>query len=33
MDRYEIMWDTRPFNDAKYFQNGKQPFVYSFGDT
>jgi hypothetical protein len=29
---YEIMWDTRPFNDAKYFQNGNQPFVYSFGD-
>ncbi|KAH8896038.1 hypothetical protein GQ53DRAFT_641040 [Thozetella sp. PMI_491] len=29
---YEIMWDTRPFNDPKYFQGGKQPFVYSFGD-
>ena len=30
---YEIMWDTRPFNNAKYFQGGKQPFVYSFSDT
>jgi len=30
---YEIMWDTRGFNDKKYFQNGKQPFVYSFSDT
>ncbi|KAK4210501.1 hypothetical protein QBC37DRAFT_292391 [Rhypophila decipiens] len=30
---YEIMWDTRPFNDAKYFEGGKQPFVYSFGDA
>ncbi|KAK0722610.1 hypothetical protein B0T26DRAFT_739810 [Lasiosphaeria miniovina] len=29
---YEIMWDTKPFNDPKYFQGGKQPFVYSFGD-
>jgi hypothetical protein len=29
---YEVMWDTRPFNDAKYFTGGKQPFVYSFGD-
>jgi len=30
---YEIQWDTSGFNDAKYFQGGKQPFVYSFGDT
>jgi len=29
---YEMQWDTRPFNDSKYFQDGKQPFVYSFGD-
>jgi hypothetical protein len=29
---YEMQWDTRPFNDAKYFAGGKQPFVYSFGD-
>jgi hypothetical protein len=30
---YEIMWDTTPFNNPKYFQGGKQPFVYSFGDA
>lgn len=30
---YEIMLDTRPFNDPKYFEGGKQPFVYSFGDS
>jgi len=30
---YEVMWDTRPFNDPKYFAGGKQPFVYSFGDS
>ena len=29
---YEIMLDTKPFNKAEYFANGKQPFVYSFGD-
>jgi Domain of unknown function (DUF1996) len=29
---YEVMWDTRQFNDPKYFEGGKQPFVYSFGD-
>lgn len=29
---YEIMLDTTPFNDPKYFEGGKQPFVYSFGD-
>lgn len=29
---YEIMFDTTPFNDAKYWSNGKQPLVYSFGD-
>jgi len=29
---FEMMWDTRRFNDKKYFQNGKQPFVYSFSD-
>ncbi len=29
---YEVMWDTRPFNDAKYFKDGIQPFVYSFDD-
>jgi len=30
---YEIMYDTSGFADAKYYQNGKQPLVYSFGDT
>lgn len=31
---YEIMFDTSgPFADPKYYKNGKQPLVYSFGDT
>ncbi|KAF1999557.1 hypothetical protein P154DRAFT_493178 [Amniculicola lignicola CBS 123094] len=30
---YEIMYDTKQFNKAEYFKNGKQPFVYSFGDA
>ncbi len=30
--RYEMMWDTKEFNDPKYFSGGKQPLVYSFGD-
>ena len=30
---YEVRWDTRGFNDLKYFVDGKQPFVYSFGDA
>ncbi|KAK0639835.1 hypothetical protein B0T16DRAFT_440164 [Cercophora newfieldiana] len=30
---YEIMLDTKQFNDPKYFGSGKQPFVYSFGDS
>jgi hypothetical protein len=29
---YEVQWDTKPFNKPEYFKNGKQPFVYSFGD-
>ncbi|KAH6717339.1 hypothetical protein BKA61DRAFT_733469 [Leptodontidium sp. MPI-SDFR-AT-0119] len=29
---YEIMYDTSSFADKKYYQNGKQPLVYSFGD-
>jgi len=29
---FEMQWDTRTFNDPKYFAGGKQPFVYSFGD-
>ena len=30
---YEIMYDTSGFADPKYYQNGKQPLVYSFGDA
>ncbi|KAK5653479.1 hypothetical protein OQA88_8965 [Cercophora sp. LCS_1] len=30
---YEIMLGTRPFNNPTYFEGGKQPFVYSFGDS
>lgn len=30
---YEMQWDTTSFNNAEYFKNGEQPFVYSFGDT
>ncbi|RAR05049.1 calcium-transporting P [Stemphylium lycopersici] len=29
---YEVMFDTSGFADAMYYQDGKQPFVYSFGD-
>jgi hypothetical protein len=30
---YEVMYDTSgPFSDPKYFTDGKQPLVYSFGD-
>lgn len=29
---YEIMYDTSGFADPKYYKNGKQPLVYSFGD-
>jgi hypothetical protein len=29
---YEIMFDTSQFADPKYFEDGKQPLVYSFGD-
>jgi hypothetical protein len=30
---YEIMYDTSGFADPAYYQDGKQPLVYSFGDT
>ncbi|KAF5852498.1 hypothetical protein GGP41_007938 [Bipolaris sorokiniana] len=30
---YEIMFDTSGFADPKYYQDGKQPLVYSFGDA
>lgn len=30
---YEIMWDTKPYNDPELWpEDGSQPFVYSFGD-
>ncbi|KAF3020177.1 hypothetical protein E8E14_010208 [Neopestalotiopsis sp. 37M] len=29
---YEIMYDTTQFNNPDYWKDGKQPFVYSFGD-
>ncbi|KAH8885280.1 hypothetical protein GQ53DRAFT_878643 [Thozetella sp. PMI_491] len=28
---YEMLWDTRQFNDPKYFGNGKQPFMTGYG--
>ncbi|KAK0728734.1 hypothetical protein B0T26DRAFT_638474 [Lasiosphaeria miniovina] len=30
---YEVTWNTTQFNDPRYFQGGRQPFVYSFGDA
>ncbi|KAK0730233.1 hypothetical protein B0H67DRAFT_638760 [Lasiosphaeris hirsuta] len=30
---YEIMYDTSEFANPAYYKNGKQPLVYSFGDT
>ncbi|KAJ8119427.1 hypothetical protein ONZ43_g3615 [Nemania bipapillata] len=30
---YEIMWDTGRYKDTTWYGNGKQPFVYSFGDA
>ncbi|KAF2742138.1 hypothetical protein M011DRAFT_293771 [Sporormia fimetaria CBS 119925] len=30
---YEVMYDTGRYSDQKYYANGKQPFVYSFGDA
>ncbi|KAF2786494.1 hypothetical protein K505DRAFT_259806 [Melanomma pulvis-pyrius CBS 109.77] len=31
---YEVMWDTRPFNDKSIWPaDGSQPFVYSMGDA
>ena len=29
----ETRWDTRLFNDSRDFANGKQPFVWRFGDS
>lgn len=30
---YEIMWDTGRYKNDAWYGNGKQPFVYSFGDA
>lgn len=31
---YEVVWDTRPFNDPDDWpEDGSQPFVFSFGDA
>lgn len=31
---YEVMWDTRPFNDKELWgEDGSQPFVYAMGDA
>lgn len=30
---YEVMYDTSAFANPEYYKNGKQPLVYSFGDT
>lgn len=29
---YEVMWDTRPFNDKSIWPEKGQPLVYSMGD-
>jgi hypothetical protein len=29
---YEVMWDTGKYKNNAWYGNGKQPFVYSFGD-
>ena len=29
---YEVMWDTGRYKNTAWYGNGKQPFVYSFGD-
>ena len=30
---YEVMWDTRPFNDKSLWPETGQPLVYSTGDA
>jgi len=30
---YEVVWDTKPFNDLEWPKDGTQPFVWSFGDA
>jgi hypothetical protein len=29
---YEVVWDTKPFNDLEWPKDGNSPFVWSFGD-
>ena len=30
---YEVVWDTKPFNDLEWPKDGSNPFVWSFGDA
>lgn len=30
---YEVVWDTGPFNDLEWPEDGSNPFVWSFGDA
>lgn len=30
---YEVVWDTKPFNNLTWPADGKNPFVWSFGDA
>jgi hypothetical protein len=30
---YEVVWDTKPFNDLEWPPDGSNPFVWSFGDA
>ncbi|CAG8959875.1 hypothetical protein HYFRA_00013147 [Hymenoscyphus fraxineus] len=30
---YEVVWDTKPFNDLDWPKDGSNPFVWSFGDA
>jgi len=30
---YEVVWDTKPFNDLEWPSDGSNPFVWSFGDA
>jgi len=29
---FEVVWDTKPFNDLEWPADGRSPFVWSFGD-
>jgi hypothetical protein len=30
---YEVVWDTKPFNNEPWPEDGRSPFVWSFGDA